>query len=454
MNRATSGVCRAVDLPTLRDTIKDLPVDQDVDVALFTSAKAELLASAKRDPLIPMGEFETNSAVAVRQALGGEDKVDTIRVGDRLFDVVSIPVSGPRRRHSRRLDLRLGNRRHRRPGIQPAYRQPDRPAGQWARHGLDRPAQPIGGKFAGLFSASSAGRRGPQTFRGIKKVLLGDEHYFCSAGKFASLGEDGQLGYLLLSSYEKPLRDLHNTQQILLLVSLLGILVGTAMVWFLVRKVTQPLRVLRDSAEAVGRGDFSQRVEVHSADECGELAAVFNQMTENLKTSREQLEQTVETLKTTQAQLVQSEKLSGIGEFVAGVAHELNNPLTSVMGFSELLKRADTNPQHQRHLDMIHKSAVRCQKIVQNLLSFARRHPPERKLSSINELVEAPSSSCNTNCAPATSKSSLTSIPTCPRPWWIRTRSSRSFSTSSTNHGRQFQDKYQSNFKWRWHNIN
>ena len=80
-------------------------------------------------------------------------------------------------------------------------------------------------------------------------------------------------------------------------------------------------------------------------------------MTENLKRSREQLEQTVETLKTTQAQLIQSEKLSGIGEFVAGVAHELNNPLTSVMGFSELLAKADTDPQHKRHLDMIDKSA-------------------------------------------------------------------------------------------------
>src|SRR5438045_4305864 len=58
------------------------------------------------------------------------------------------------------------------------------------------------------------------------------------------------------------------------------------------------------------------------------------------------------------------------------------------MGFSELLERANTNPQHKRHLEMIHKSALRCQKIVQSLLSFARRHAPERKLSNINELIE------------------------------------------------------------------
>ena len=174
----------------------------------------------------------------------------------------------------------------------------------------------------------------------------------------------------------------------IVLVSVPGILLGTIIVWFLVRKVTRPLRALSESAEAVGKGDFSRRVEVTSRDECGELAAVFNQMTENVKRSKDQLESTVDTLKTTQAQLIQSEKLSGIGEFVAGVAHELNNPLTSVMGFAELLKHTDTNPQHQKQLDMIHKSAMRCTKIVQSLLSFARRHQPERKLSSVNELVE------------------------------------------------------------------
>ena len=98
---------------------------------------------------------------------------------------------------------------------------------------------------------------------------------------------------------------------------------------------------------------------------------------------------TVETLKTTQAQLIQSEKLSGIGEFIAGVAHELNNPLTSVMGFSELLRQADKDPKHKKYLEMIHKSALRCQKIVQALLSFARRRAPERKPACLNGLVEA-----------------------------------------------------------------
>jgi len=128
---------------------------------------------------------------------------------------------------------------------------------------------------------------------------------------------------------------------------------------------------------------------VHGRDECGELAIVFNQMTDNLRQSRTELEETVATLKNTQEQLIQSEKLSGIGEFVAGVTHELNNPLAAVMGFSEMLKEGDVDPKHRRYLEMIHKSAQRCQKIVQSLLSFARRHRPERKPVSMNSLVES-----------------------------------------------------------------
>ncbi|HEY6166709.1 MAG TPA: histidine kinase dimerization/phospho-acceptor domain-containing protein [Verrucomicrobiae bacterium] len=100
------------------------------------------------------------------------------------------------------------------------------------------------------------------------------------------------------------------------------------------------------------------------------------------------LEQTVATLRTTQSQLVQSEKLSCTGEFIAGVAHELNDPLTSVIGFSELLQQSNVNEQHRNYLGLIVQSVQRCHKIVQNLLSFARRHTPERRRASLNALVQ------------------------------------------------------------------
>jgi signal transduction histidine kinase/BarA-like signal transduction histidine kinase len=383
------ALLRSGDTATIADEFtRNLLTDQGVDVALFTSDTGQVLIRIKGDPQIPMSEFEAKSAEAVARALDGEETFDTFCAGEQLYDIVSIPVTGPDggligtltfgsairnndvrefRASSQSEIILLADKR-----VITSTTPPD-------PH-LD---------FPSIFNECLIAPAHGTSREPIKEIILGGGHYFCSAGKFPSLSGKETLGYLLLCSYDQPLRSLQGTQQTLLGVSAMGILLGTAFVWFLVRKVTQPLRALSLSAEAVGKGDFSRRVEVASSDECGELAAIFNQMTENVKRSREQLEQTVDRLKTTHAQLIQSEKLSGIGEFVAGVAHELNNPLTSVMGFSELLAKADTDPQHRRFLEMIGKSAQRCHKIVQSLLSFARRRAPERKLSSINELVES-----------------------------------------------------------------
>lgn len=88
-------------------------------------------------------------------------------------------------------------------------------------------------------------------------------------------------------------------------------------------------------------------------------------------------------------QLLQSEKLSAIGELISGVAHELNNPLTGVMGYAQLLQlRKDLDDRAKESLAKINELALRCQKIVQNLLSFARKKKPERTLSNINEILE------------------------------------------------------------------
>ncbi|MDB6032477.1 MAG: hypothetical protein JWM16_2815 [Verrucomicrobiales bacterium] len=221
------------------------------------------------------------------------------------------------------------------------------------------------------------------------KVILGGEHFFVVSGNLNTLDESRSAGYLLLSSYEQELNALFAIQRLILLVSLMGILVSATVLFLVIRKATQPLRELQASAEAVGRGDFSRHVLVQTQDECGELASVFNRMVDNLKASRQELERTVETLKTTQAQLVQSEKLSAIGEFVAGVTHELNNPLTSVIGFAELLQQTPVDARSKRFLDLIVNGAQRCHKIVQSLLSFARQHKPERKLVDLHELVDS-----------------------------------------------------------------
>jgi len=84
-------------------------------------------------------------------------------------------------------------------------------------------------------------------------------------------------------------------------------------------------------------------------------------------------------LRRAERSLAQAERLSSLGEVVAGVAHELNNPLSAVLGYAQLIQGDDRREDLERDLTRIVESARRCQKIVVNLLSFARKHPAEKK---------------------------------------------------------------------------
>jgi signal transduction histidine kinase len=94
-------------------------------------------------------------------------------------------------------------------------------------------------------------------------------------------------------------------------------------------------------------------------------------------------------LSTTRDQLIQSEKLSAVGQLAAGVAHEINNPLTSVISFAQLLlKGRVSEADRQRCLELIASEGERAAKIIRGLLAFARRHTPERSPQDLREILE------------------------------------------------------------------
>ena len=142
--------------------------------------------------------------------------------------------------------------------------------------------------------------------------------------------------------------------------------------------VFSPLRKLHQGALRVAQGDFNYRLQFSRQDEMKELADAFNSMTGRFQEIRGDLDRQVcERIK----QLIRSERLAGIGFLAAGVAHEINNPLSAIAMAAESLVERETglngtDPTEtaiaRQYLQMIDREAGRCQRITRKLLDFAR----------------------------------------------------------------------------------
>lgn len=166
------------------------------------------------------------------------------------------------------------------------------------------------------------------------------------------------------------------------------------------RFLNQPLRELIEGTQRIAHEDLDFQIPIRTEDELGIFAQFFNQMTRELKRAKQsltewgnRLEQMVcertKDLQDAQQQLVRSEKLASLGKLAAGVAHEINNPLTGVLTFSQLL-RDEFPPETSQHQDLnvIVNETVRCRSIVRGLLEFARQTAPEKAAADVHEIVE------------------------------------------------------------------
>jgi PAS domain S-box-containing protein len=135
----------------------------------------------------------------------------------------------------------------------------------------------------------------------------------------------------------------------------------------------------------------SRKVRDFSSVEMNLLISVSNQIAASIEKILllDETRRAYEDLRHTQEQLLQSEKMAAVGQLISGVAHELNNPLTAILGYSQLLASDKyVSGQGADYVSKLYKQARRTHRIVNNLLSFARQQKPERLPVRINQVVE------------------------------------------------------------------
>jgi len=198
------------------------------------------------------------------------------------------------------------------------------------------------------------------TMAKIKDIIGAKHDYFFLAGI-----ESGEFIYLS----RVVLRRVISVSIVLLCFSvLIAILMSN--------RITVPILKLSKTVKEITQEEKfrSKDIQVYSKDEIGELADSFRKMLLHIEDSQEKL--------------LRTSKLATIGQLAAGISHEINNPLVTILGYSQLaLEHLDDKAKVEKYIQIIEDDAKRCKKVISNLLSFAKKTKRELKSVNINELL-------------------------------------------------------------------
>jgi signal transduction histidine kinase len=176
--------------------------------------------------------------------------------------------------------------------------------------------------------------------------------------------------------------EIRKTRLVLLLLGAAGLLLGTLGASVLARRVTRPLTRLSEGTVRIARGDFAHKIDIDSRDEIGHLARRFNEMSEKLCLTLEEIE-------ATNKKLVQSEKLAQIGRMAATIAHEIRNPLTSVkLNIQKIRQSPHLDENENEHLALSEEGIGQIERFIKELLNFTRVSDLQKARFAIEQVLD------------------------------------------------------------------
>jgi hypothetical protein len=236
----------------------------ETDVVIYSTQPGVMLAGAHRQPHGDLTPFLKATTDLTRDAFDGEPSIGTVFAGDKAYSVVAVPVPSSDRLSIAgvlTIGISFGER-----ALEELKSLTRTDIAVFSEQNV------IAATLAHELPADwdkNFPLKAKTTAQRVMPLEVEGEHFLALAGDYVAAEGHPGFRYLLLSSYEARLEALHTTQLMLAGISLVGILISAGSVGIFIRRITQPLRALRDSAEAVGRGDFTQHIEQFSNDECG-----------------------------------------------------------------------------------------------------------------------------------------------------------------------------------------
>jgi signal transduction histidine kinase/ActR/RegA family two-component response regulator len=208
-----------------------------------------------------------------------------------------------------------------------------------------------------------------KTSDSIQEINIGGERYLAS---FVELPGDHPVRLYSLQSFDQATNFLRSLDRMLLTLGVLAVLAGAFLAFILSRQITRPLERLSLAARQLQTGDFESRIAVVGSDEVAHLTLAFEEMRGSLRQSREGL--------------LRSARLEAVGRLAGGVAHDFNNLVMIIKGYSDLLLDNAT-PQAKPYIEEIKNAGERASGLTRQLLAFSRKQVLEPQVLDPNQTV-------------------------------------------------------------------